>query len=204
MSDHKISERFTFGELTEESTPLRIMHSALEELSTNGLSNLTTKGISQRANLSTGIIHHYFDTKDNLVYAAYVFLVRDLHQSTLSIFQTETDPKQRLLAMIRMNFSSVHISPEARDVWPQFWAQAAHDERAARLLRVYYRRFHSNLAHNFLTLMGDRTKAHQSATMLLSSIHGVWFMHRFSDQPPATEQTIELLEQQLELLLGSV
>ncbi|MFZ1342576.1 transcriptional regulator BetI [Thiothrix eikelboomii] len=201
MSDHKISERFTFGELTEESTPLRIMHSTLEEISTNGLSGLTTKGISQRANLSTGIIHHYFDTKDNLVYAAYVYLVRDLHQSSLAIFRAESDPKKRLQAMIRMNFSSVHISPEARDVWPQFWAQAAHEARAARLLRVYYRRFQSNLAHDFRALLGDRAKAQAAANLLLASIHGVWFIHRFSDSPKHLEESIALVEQNLELLL---
>lgn len=202
MSDHKISERFTFGELAEDATPLRIVHSALEEISSNGLSGLTTKGISQRANLSTGIIHHYFDTKDNLVYAAYVFLVRDLHKSTLEIFRREQDPKQRLLAMIHMNFSSVHISPEARDVWPQFWAQAAHDARSARLLRVYYRRFHSNLAHDFHALLGDRERAQAAASLLLSAIHGIWFTHRFSDRPEGLAQSIHLVEQQLALLLG--
>lgn len=201
MSEHKISERFTFGELTEEATPLRIMHSALEEISTNGLSGLTTKGISQRANLSTGIIHHYFDTKDNLVYAAYVYLVRDLHQSSLAIFRSESDPKKRLQAMIHMNFSSVHISPEARDVWPQFWAQAAHDPRAARLLRIYYRRFQSNLAHDFRALLGNRKQAQAAANLLLASIHGVWFIHRFSDSPKHREESIALVEQNLELLL---
>ena len=202
MSDHKISERFTFSELTEEATPLRIMHSALEEIGTNGLSGLTTKGISQRANLSTGIIHHYFDTKDNLIYAAYVYLVRDLHQSSLTIFRNEPDPKKRLQAMIRMNFSSVHISPEARDVWPQFWAQAAHDARTARLLRVYYRRFHSNLAYDFRMLLGDQQKAQEAATLLLASIHGVWFIHRFSDAPRDLESAIALVEKELNMLLS--
>lgn len=201
MSDHKISERFTFGELTEEATPLRIMHSALEEMGANGLSGLTTKGISQRANLSTGIIHHYFDTKENLVYAAYVYLVRDLHQSSLAIFRSEPDPKKRLQAMIRMNFSSVHISPEARDVWPQFWAQAAHEPRAARLLRVYYRRFQTNLTHDFRALLGNRARAQTAANLLLASIHGVWFIHRFSDSPKQMEEAIALVEQHLELLL---
>lgn len=201
MSDHKISERFTFGELTEEATPLRIMHSALEEMGANGLSGLTTKGISQRANLSTGIIHHYFDTKENLVYAAYVYLVRDLHQSSLAIFRSEPDPKKRLQAMIRMNFSSVHISPEARDVWPQFWAQAAHEPRAARLLRVYYRRFQTNLTHDFRALLGDRARAQTAANLLLASIHGIWFIHRFSDSPKQMEEAIALVEQHLELLL---
>ncbi len=201
MSDHKFSERFTFEELTEETTPRRIVHSAMEEIGSNGLSGVTTKGISQRANLSTGIIHHYFDTKDNLVYAAYVFLVRDLHKCSLDIFQNESDPKQRLLALIRMNFSSLHVSPEARDVWPQFWAHAAHDERAGRLVRIYYRRYHSNLAHCFRALLGNRDKAHTAAALLLSNIHGIWFTHRFSDCPKDMNRAIEMLEENLEMMI---
>ncbi|MEZ5451144.1 MAG: transcriptional regulator BetI [Thiolinea sp.] len=203
MSEHKVSERFTLEELSEEATPRLIVESAMEELGVSGISGLTTKGISQRANLSTGIIHHYFDTKDNVVYAAYVFLVRDLHQESLSIFRAESDPKKRLQAMIRMNFSSIHVSPEARDVWPQFWAQAAHDERAGRLLRVYYSRFHSNLAHCFRALLPERDKAQAAASLLLAGIHGVWFTHRFSDQPREMERAIQLLEQQLEMLLAT-
>ena len=201
MSEHKVSERFTLDELSEEATPRRIVESAMEELGSNGISGLTTKGISQRANLSTGIIHHYFDTKDNLVYAAYVFLVRDLHKGSLEIFQQEADPRKRLQAMINMNFSSIHVSEEARDIWPQFWAHAAHDERAGRLLRVYYSRFHSNLAHCFRTLLKDGDKAHAAASLLLSNIHGIWFTHRFGNTPRDMEAAIVLLEEQLDMLI---
>lgn len=201
MSEHQFSERFTFAELTKEETPLRILHSTMQEIGTHGLTNLTTKNISQRANLSTGIIHHYFNTKDNLVYAAYVYLVRDLHQCSLTIGRTESDPKKRLLAMISMNFTSTHVSPEARNMWPQFWAHAAHDARVERLLRAYHRRYHSNLTYNFRHLLNDPEKAKIAANLLLSSIHGVWFFHRFNALPPEPEQAIKILETQLEALL---
>ncbi len=201
MSEHKFSERFTFEELTEESTPRRIVESAIEEIGVNGLSGVTTKGISQRANLSTGIIYHYFDTKDNVVYAAYVYLIHDLHQSALAMFRQESDSRERLLAMIRMNFTSLHISPETRDVWPQFWAHAAHDERVGRLLRVYYNRFHSNLAHALKQLLGDQYKARQVASLLLSSIQGMWFTHRFTSYPEDMEDAVKLLEEHLDRLI---
>jgi len=201
VSEHKFSDRFTLEELTEEDTPRRIVESAMEEIGSHGLSGVTTKGISQRANLSTGIIHHYFDTKDNLVYAAYVYLVHDLHKSSLEIFHNEPDPYRRLRALIRMNFSSLHLSQEARDVWPQFWAHAAHDERVGRLLRAYYSRFHSNLAHSLRALLKDREKAHKVASLLLSNIHGIWFMHRFTPYPTDMVKGMRMLEEQLDVLI---
>ncbi|MEZ5477213.1 MAG: transcriptional regulator BetI [Thiolinea sp.] len=201
MSKRKFSKRFTFDELKAESTPRKIVYATLQEIALNGISGTTTKGISERAELSTGIIHHYFDTKDNLIYAAYVYLVMDRYETTLQIFQHERDPKVRLQGMIRMNFSSVHVSPEARDVWAQFWADAVTDERIGRLLRIYYRRYRSNLAAAFRELLWNDQHAREAAQILLANIHGVWFTHRFSDSPRERERGIELVEKQLDMLL---
>lgn len=201
MSDRKFSKRFTFKELQEESTPQKIVYATLQEIAANGLSGTTTKGISERADLSTGIIHHYFDTKDNLIYAAYVYLVLDLHQCTLDIFKQESDPKVRLQALIRMSFATVHVSSEARDVWVHFWADAIHNERVNRLLNIYYRRYRSNLANAFKDLLHDTQKSREAAQLLLANIHGVWFTHRFSNSPRERERAIELVEKQLDMLL---
>nr|CAA6829193.1 MAG: HTH-type transcriptional regulator BetI [uncultured Thiotrichaceae bacterium] len=204
MSGRKFSKRFTFKELKEESTPQKIVYATLQEIAANGLSGTTTKGISERADLSTGIIHHYFDTKDNLIYAAYVYLVLDLQQRTLEIFKHETDPKTRLQALIRMSFATVHVSSEARDVWVHFWADAIHDERVFRLLNIYYRRYRSNLASAFRGILHDSQKSKEAAQHLLASIHGVWFTHRFADSPKERERAIQLIEKQLDMILLSL
>lgn len=203
MSGRKFSKRFTFKELKEESTPQKIVYATLQEIAANGLSGTTTKGISERADLSTGIIHHYFDTKDNLIYAAYVYLVLDLHQCTLTIFKNEPDPKARLHAMIRMSFGAVHVSPHGRDVWVHFWADSIHNERVSRLLNIYYRRYRSNLANAFNDLLKDTLQAREAAQLLLANIHGVWFTHRFSGSPREQDRAIELVEKQLDIVLAS-
>ncbi|MGB0845396.1 MAG: transcriptional regulator BetI [Thiolinea sp.] len=200
-SDKKFSKRFTFAELKEESTPRKIVFATLAEIALNGLNNTTTKSISERADLSTGIIHHYFDTKDNLIYAAYVYLVQDLHACSVQIYREEKDPKTRLMGLIRMSFATVHIAPEARDVWVYFWADAINNERASRLLNIYYRRYRSNLARAFRELIGDTKNAREAAQLLLAGIHGVWFTHRFSASPRERERAIELVERQLDILL---
>ena len=201
MKRRRFSKRFTFEELKEEKTPRKIVYATLQEIAEKGITGTTTKSISERADLSTGIIHHYFDTKDNLIYAAYVYLVMDRYETTLQIFQHESDPKTRLLGMIRMNFSSIHISPEARDVWAHFWADAVNDERIGRLLKVYYRRYRSNLGAAFRSLGMNAEDSRRSAQILLATIHGVWFTHRFSDSPRERERGIELVENHLEMIL---
>lgn len=200
-SKKKFSKRFTFAELQQESTPRKIVFATMAEIAQNGLSNTTTKAISERADLSTGIIHHYFDTKDNLIYATYVYLVQDLHARSVKIYQTEPNPLVRLRGLIEMSFATVHISSEARDVWVYFWADAVNDERVSRLLNIYYRRYRSNLARAFRELIGGQ-HAREAAQLILASIHGVWFTHRFADSPKERNRAIELVEHQLDILLA--
>lgn len=197
----KFSKRFTFAELQQESTPRKIVFATMAEIALNGLNSTTTKAISERADLSTGIIHHYFDTKDNLIYATYVYLVQDLHARSIAIYHDEPDPKTRLMGLIEMSFATVHVSSEARDVWVYFWADAVNNERASRLLHIYYRRYRSNLARSFRELIGAK-HAREAAQLILASIHGVWFTHRFSDSPRERDRAIELLEHQLDILLA--
>ncbi len=200
-SKKRFSKRFTFAELQQESTPREIVFATMAEIAQNGLNNTTTKAISERADLSTGIIHHYFDTKDNLIYATYVYLVQDLHARSVDIYRSEADPKIRLRELIKMSFAVVHISSEVRDVWVHFWADAVNDERTSRLLHIYYSRYRSNLARAFRALIGGQ-RAREAAQLILASIHGVWFTHRFADSPRERDRAIELVERQLDMLLA--
>lgn len=203
MAARKFSERFTLEELQEE-TPRKIVESTLEEMGENGFGTITTKKISHRADMSTGIIHHYFDTKDNLVYAAYIKLVMDLYEYHRDITQQEPDPEKRLRAMIQVHFSSDHMDAEASNVWPQFWSHSLHDDRVHRLLYVYSKRSQSNLIAIFNQIFNDRDRAQRAAHQLFSTTHGVWLEHRVTGTITDPQYALGLVEQQLDYLLSDV
>ena len=119
----------------------------------------------------------------------------------MAIYRTENDPKTRLRELIEMSFATVHISSEARDVWVYFWSDAINNERASRLINIYYRRYRSNLARAFREIIGGQ-HAREAAQLLLASIHGVWFTHRFAASPRERDRAIELVEHQLDILLA--
>ncbi len=154
--------------------PEQLVHAALDKISSDGLANLTTKSISDDAHVSTGIIHHYFETKDHLVYISYVHMVAGQRAAIVTARrQFPQDPVARLKAMVEANFSDPMISLETARVWPQFWANAMYDSAVKRLLNAYNIRFYHNILYDYKRLL-DTDAARQHASNLLSLIHGYW------------------------------
>jgi len=187
---------------THAPTAQKIIRSTLSVLGSHGLDGLTTKTISEKSNLSTGIIHHYFDTKDNLVYASYVFLVRNLQIKTLKVLKLENDHYKRLWKMVKIHFGDIQLSKEATSVWPHFWSQAIHDKRASRLHYVYSRRLMSNFICTFRKLGYKRKEARFRAQQLMFVIHGAWIEHRVSRSISNKEELYDTLKRNLKLLVG--
>ncbi len=154
--------------------PSQLVHAALQKISTDGLANVTTKTISDDAHVSTGIIHHYFDTKDRLVYVSYVHLIVGQRLAIMAArHRHPQNPKARLNAMVEASFSDPSITVETARVWPQFWANAMYDRAVKRLLNAYNTRFYHNLLYDFKLLLAPEP-ASQHASNLLSLIHGYW------------------------------
>jgi len=154
--------------------PEQLVHAVLDKISADGLANVTTKSISDDAQVSTGIIHHYFETKDRLVYVSYVHLIVEHRAAIVNARrQYPQDPAARLKAMVAVNFSNPGTASELARVWPQFWANAMYDSAVKRLLKAYNIRFYHNILYDFKYLL-PAGWARQHARNLLSLIHGYW------------------------------
>ena len=169
--NRKVEQRSRRG---HSPIPEQLVHTTLEKISSDGLANVTTKSISDDAHVSTGIIHHYFDTKDRLVYVSYVHLIVGQRTAIVAARrQHPQDPVARLKAMVVANFFNPGITAETARVWPQFWANAMYDRAVKRLLKAYNIRFYHNILFDFKMLLPSHM-AYQHASNLLSLIHGYW------------------------------
>ena len=181
----KTSEQTTPQRHTTSQTPTKrknarnlsqiIINTTLKEIGRNGLSNLTTKTISQQANTSTGIIHHYFDTKDQLVLSSYTAMVRQHRSKVLDARKKHLDnPFERLRATVEVQFDERLFPDEQIKVWPQFWANAMHNQQVSRLLLVNNNRMINNLIHDLAQLYDDKAYVHVKAHAVNALVHGLW------------------------------
>ena len=161
-------------------TSQAIIDSALAVMAEEGIANLTTKSVSQRASVSTGAIHYFFETKEKLIYSAFVHVVRTLRDETTSIRRREPDPIRRLRSSLEVHFSPFHFQGAASNIWPQLWVHAGVDAAAARLFHVFSKRMISNCTVDLMEVGLDRKRARLKAIELIGLMRGLWLQQRLA------------------------
>src|SRR6266704_4211647 len=71
-----------------------------------GLADTTVQRISQEAGVSSGIIHHYFGGKNELLEATMRRLLQLLREDVVAALATARNAEERLLAIIDSNFAA--------------------------------------------------------------------------------------------------
>lgn len=138
-----------------------------------GYVNTTVARISKIAGVSTGIVHHYFDGKADLLAETMRQLMRQLGEDIYTAWRKANRPRERIAAIIDGNFADTQFEPEVVACWLAFWAEVPHDASLGRLARVRSTRLRSNLLYNFRQLLPP-DEAGEAALTMAAMIDGLW------------------------------
>lgn len=161
-------------------TPQAIIDGVLSVMAKEGIANLTTKLVSKRAGVSTASIHYFFDTKDALIYQAFLYMVRTLREETIAIRRAEVDPLKRIARSLEVHFSPFHFMADISIIWPQFWAYSGADKSVARLMHIFSIRMISNNIADLRELGFSRAEARLKAIELSALQRGLWIERRLA------------------------
>lgn len=154
----------------------QIMHAAYEVIAEKGYFNFTMMDIAQRAGVSSGLIHHYFKDKENML----VTLLREMQQNIRITLEKAlegiTDPRQKLEIFLDQAFGLVENEREFVYVKFDFLTQVKHNERMRRILTKLYRGYRETCSE---ILKEGKEKAtfieldeHYMATLIVSIFSG--------------------------------
>lgn len=146
-----------------------------------GLLGTTVKKVSEEAGVSTGIINHYFGSKDEMLEATMREILRRHQQAGIENLRDCDTPESRIRAIIDLNFSTVQTDPATVCTWLAFWAQAMHIPELSRLQRVNSRRLYTNLLFSLKAMLPD-DQAVLAAEGLAALIDGLWLRGAFKKQ----------------------
>jgi transcriptional repressor BetI len=138
-----------------------------------GFHDATVARIARRAGLSTGIVHHYFRDKDDLLEATMRALGASLGEEITARLAAASTPRERIYAVIDGNFSATQFTRQGVIAWLAFWAVVPFSERLARIQRVIYGRLRSNLMHA-MRLIAPAERAGSVVVGLITHIDGLW------------------------------
>lgn len=171
------ADRKPYRRETEDKRREALILATLDLVSEGGARNATVRAIAQRAGVTAGLIRHYFQTKEQLVAAAYQHLMERMTGDSAAVLKAApVDPHARLAAFVAAALKPPVVDPEALILWATF-LQETHRTPAMREIHVQtYLGFRDRLQSLIADLPGQRGPAElrRLAIACNAVIDGLW------------------------------
>jgi transcriptional repressor BetI len=171
----------------EEIRRRQLIDATIASIHEVGFADSSLSRISAKAGVSTGIVHHYFEDKADLLEATLRQLGNNLHRAVVTRLTAAKTPVDRLLAVVDGNLGPELFTPEGVSAWLAFWAQVPNNERLARVQRIIIGRLNDNLV-DALRPLAPADEVVAIAMLVASLIDGLWL--RAALQPEVPDRSI--------------
>jgi TetR/AcrR family transcriptional repressor of bet genes len=186
--------------------PLRrkaLVDATLRAVGDHGSLTVSMSEIARHAGVSPALAHHYFGSKEQLVIETIRSLLRTLREDAVAGLRQAATPRDRISAVIRVNFQAHQFAPETVAAWLAFYTEAQRSEEVRRLLVVYARRLNSNLLSSLKRLCTPQEAA-AIADGAAAMIDGLYLRQGLRSAPVSIESSIALTESYVDAQLAAV
>lgn len=185
--------------LNRQSTPepedfrrIQLIEVTIDSLAEVGYVGSTLAQIASRADVSPGLVAHYFDDKDGLLEAAFRALSRRLFAQLDAKMLDAKTPRGRIQAIIDTNLGPAEFTQRTGRAWLAFWGQVPHVRGLKRVQNAYQRRMVSNLRYALVRLL-PLPEAKSLASTVAAMIDGVWLRAALSNWEEADSESARAL-----------
>lgn len=169
----------------------QLVDAAIAVIHEQGFAQATVARIAKRAGMSSGLVHHYFDDKDDLLFATMRFLLAELRHNAALRLTLARRPEDRIGAVIDASFGDEQFHEPVFSAWLALYGNARQSPRLQRILALYHRRLHANLMFDLRQLMPD-PDAQRVATGVAAMIDGLWLRYALAGKPTAPDEPRQL------------
>lgn len=180
----------------------QLIDATIAAIHENGFPDATVSRISALAGVSTGIVHHYFDNKADLLEATMRQVANDIRAGAVERLRRACNPRERVAAVIDGNLSTEALSPQAVTAWLAFCSQVHCNASFRRVQRVLIARMHSNIANALRGLL-PAMQADDVAEGLSILIDGLWLRAALSDGAFNSERACRIAHDWLDARLAT-
>lgn len=173
-----------------------LARATFEVLQREGLRGTTVVRVSEQAGLAPGLVHHYFRSKSEMIEAAIRLASTRISREAVDRLHRARSPRERLDAVIDANLAPSVLNRPVTQAWIAFSAEAVHDQRQRRILRVIERRMQSNLRSGLRSLAPEN-QIETLANGIAMMIDGAWQSCALSDAPLDATQVRACINQLL-------
>lgn len=164
----------------------QLVEAAIAVIHEDGFAHATVARIARRAGISSGMVHHYFTDKDDLLFATMRHLLSDLRADAVERLSRAASPYDRICAIIDACFGDSQFDERVFSAWLALYGNARNSERLSDILTVYHRRLRSSLLHDLKRIMPD-IRALKLAEGIAAMIDGLWLRYALTGKPDDPE-----------------
>jgi betaine-aldehyde dehydrogenase len=176
----------------EQSRRRQLVEVTIDSLAEVGFVGTTLAQIASRADVSPGLVAHYFGDKDGLLDAAFRSLARRVGNHVRKRLRQVSTPRGRIQAVIDANLGPEEFDRRTGSAWLAFWGQVLHVPPLKRIQSAYQRRMLSNLRSSLRKLVPP-DEAQSLAAMIAAMIDGVWLRAALSGWREADSESARAL-----------
>ncbi|MCL4105512.1 UNVERIFIED_CONTAM: hypothetical protein GTU68_055643 [Idotea baltica] len=149
-----------------------LVEATIVEIGKQGSLDVTVSQIAKRAGMSSGLAHHYFGGKEQIFLAAMRHILSLYGAQVRIALSLAKTPQDRIEGIIRAGFEAGNFRRDVVSAWLNFYVLAQTSAEAARLLKVYQHRLHTNLVHELKAI--EVSKPDDLAETIAALIDGIY------------------------------
>jgi TetR/AcrR family transcriptional regulator, transcriptional repressor of bet genes len=164
----------------------QLVEAAIAVIHEQGFANATVARIARKAGISSGMVHHYFESKEDLLFATMRHLLAELRADAVARLSHAAGPYQRISAIIDACFGEGQFDGQVFSAWLALYGNARQSGRLRSILTLYHRRLRSSLVHELRRLVAE-AEAHRLAEGVGAMIDGLWLRYALTGKPDHPE-----------------
>ena len=124
----------------------QLIMAAMDSISKRGFSDTTLRHVTEKAQVSHGVVNYHFDSKEALYDATLGYLSRE-HFDLWTKYREEAgdDPAHQLAAILRADFDKKICTHKKLAVWFAFWGQAKYRPNYLKIHNRYDNQRHDEI-----------------------------------------------------------
>ena len=171
-------KRINLRSENKKNSNLKLISSAIKNISQKGINETTMLDVSQGAGLSHGIVNFHFKSKELLLIETLKFVSNEYLESFQKcLVKSGSDPKKKIIAIIDNDFSKKICSRDKVALWFTFFSEVKFKPAYHKICKerdLYYQRIIEDIFRELINLEKSKISLINISNGLQALVMGLW------------------------------
>ena len=149
-------KRLNLRVANKKTSNLKLISSAIKNISEKGINETTMSDVSQGAGLSQGIVNFHFKSKELLLIETLKYVSNEYLESfQTSLKKSGSDPRKKIIAIINNDFSKKICSRDKVALWFTFFSEVKFKPAYHQICKerdLYYQKITEDIFRKLINL----------------------------------------------------